>query len=139
MSEGKVLDMHGKPAVHVKKFDHANGGKRTPAEVHREIGLRGHTCSFCGDPAAMKAMVYADADEFMRREPEAFMELVRQVGGDPAFDSRWGRIVRIQDVYGCDACKQSLRQSMAKKPDWCFVDFDEMGLDSSHPFQIQVK
>jgi hypothetical protein len=120
--------------IHLRRFD---GGKRTPEEVHRELGLGNKRCSFCDDPAAIRGMVYADADEYARRDPEGYFALVRKAGGDPAFDSRWGRIIRTQDMYGCDRCKQSLKLALARKPDWMFVDFDEMGLSSSHPAQVQ--
>jgi hypothetical protein len=135
-----MSDETKKPEVlHVRKFDHANGGKRTPAEVHRQLGLGGRSCSFCGDPAAIRGMLYADAEEYARRDPTGYFALMQQCGGDPAFDSKWGKIVRVQDMYGCDRCKTSVKQYLAKKPDWMFADFDEMGLDSSHPTQVQVR
>lgn len=126
-----------KSAVHIKKFDHANGGKRTPAEYHREHALKGKECDFCGDPAAIHGMLYADAAVYSAKDPEGYFKLVVQVGGDPAFDSKYGKIIRVQDMYGCDRCKQSLKQYLSKKPDWMFADFNEMGLESSHKFQIQ--
>jgi len=132
-------DVKKKKTVHVRHFDHANGGKRTPAEMHRELVYRGQTCSFCGDPAAIKGMLYADAQEYAQRDPVGYFALVQKVGGDPAFDSKWGRIIRIQDLYGCDRCKTSLKQFMARKPDWQFCEFDEQGLESSHSLQVQVQ
>lgn len=128
-----------KPEVlHVRKFDHANGGRRTPAEVHRELGLGGAKCTFCGDPAGMKGMVYAEADEYAKRDPQGFMVLYQRVGGDPSFDSKYGRIVKVQEVFGCDRCKKAAVHFLAKKPDWMFTEIDEMGLDSSHPTQVAV-
>ena len=125
--------------IHVKHFDHANGGKRTPAEVHREMTFKGFSCTFCGDPPAVKGMLYADAAAYAEKDVAGYMELIARSGGtDPAFDSKWGRIVRVQDYYGCDRCRASLMKFLANKPDWMFVDVDSMGLESSHAIQVKA-
>lgn len=122
--------------IHVRKFD---GGRRTPAEVHRELAIA-HRCSTCGEPAAMKIHFLAPLDEFKRREPEAFALAVRQMGGrDPSFQTTYGRMVRIETLYACDLCKVSAKKYAARKPDWQLVEIDEMGLETSHPTQVAVK
>lgn len=126
MSEEKTL--------HIKKFD---GGQRTPAEVHREVGLA-HACSFCAGPAALKVHYIAPLDEFIRREPGLFALAVAQNGGRPIhFETTYGLMVRMETVYGCDLCKASLRRAAANKPDWVLCEFDEAGLEASHPLVVQ--
>lgn len=121
--------------IHLKKFDN---GRRTPAEVHRELGIA-HQCSTCGDPAAMKAHFIAPEDEFKRREPGLYALAVAQLnGGDPSFHTLYGKMIRIETVYACDLCKVGLKKYAAKKPDWVLVEFDETGLSSSHPLVVQV-
>ena len=125
-------------AVHVHRFD---GGRSTPAEYHRRSVFAGASCSFgCSEPVALKARVLADADEFARREPQAYLVLAVKAGGaDPAFDSRYGRLVLTQTMFACDRCKDSLRHYCARLPTgYMFAEFDEMGLDSSHPVAAQV-
>lgn len=120
--------------IHVRKFD---GGRRTPAEVHRKVALA-HKCSTCGEPAALKVHFLAPLDEFKRREPAALALAVRQHGGDPSFETAYGRMVRIETLYACDLCKASAKRYAARKPDWILCEFDEMGLSSSHPTQVAV-
>jgi hypothetical protein len=123
-----------KRAVHVKKFD---GGKRTPAEVHRQLVFAGKTCSTCDQPAAVAAKMLGDDEEFRRRHPDAYMLLIAKFGGDPSFETKWGRMVTIEVIYACDRCKDGMRRFVAHRTqDWMHVDFDEGGLESSYPTQV---
>ena len=116
--------------VHMKKFD---GGRRTPAEYHREAVYGGKTCSTCDQPAAMAAKMLADDVEFMRRHPDAYMALINKFGGDPSFETKWGKMVTVEVVYACDQCKNGMRRFVAsRQQDWMHVEFDEVGLEESH-------
>ena len=119
--------------VHMKRFD---GGKRTPAEYHRELVLGGKTCSTCEQPAAMAAKLLGDDAEFRRRHPDAYMLLINRFGGDPSFETKWGRLVVIEVIYACDQCKNGMRRWVAnRQQDWMHVEFDEVGLEESHKVQ----
>lgn len=128
----------GKP-VHIHRFD---GGHRTPAEYYREHMFSRQQCSFgCAEPVALKARVLADAAEFARREPESYLALAVKAGGaDPAFPSTYGPLVLVETLYACDRCKDSLRHSCAGRvrAGYMFAEFDETGLESSHPVAVQV-
>lgn len=122
--------------IHIKKFD---GGRRSPAEVHRELGLGGRQCSTCDAPAALKAKLMADDAEFRRRHPDAYMLLIHRFGGDPSFETKWGRMVVVEEIYACDQCKDGMRKFVAaRQQDWQHVEFDEMGLESSHKLVVAV-
>lgn len=117
-------------AVHVKKFD---GGRRTPAEYHRELVYGNKQCSTCGGPAAMCCKLLADDAEFLRRHPNEYMVLINQFGGDPSFETKWGKMVIVEIIYACDQCKNGMRRFVAsRQQDWMHVEFDEMGLEESH-------
>ncbi len=118
-------------AVHVKKFD---GGRRTPAEYHRELVYGNKQCSTCGEPAAMCAKLLADDAEFLRRHPNEYLVLINRFGGDPSFETKWGKMVIVEIIYACDQCKNGMRRFVAaRQQDWMHVEFDEMGLEESHP------
>lgn len=120
--------------IHVRKFD---GGRRTPAEVHRELALGGRSCSTCDGPAAVAAKLVADDEEFRRRHPDAYMALIARFGGDPAFETKWGRMVTVEVIYACDACRGGLARFVASRAkDYMHVEFDESGLESSYPKQV---
>lgn len=120
--------------IHLKKFD---GGRRTPAEVHRELVFRGKSCSTCDEPAAVAAKLLADDEEFRRRHPDAYMVLINRFGGDPSFETKWGRMVTVEVIYACDRCKGGLAKFAAQRAkDYMHVEFDEGGLESSYPKQV---
>jgi hypothetical protein len=124
--------------IHRRTFYDATHGK-TPAQLHREIGLGSARCSFCDDPAAVRANIFADADELAKRDPAGYVALAQEKGGvDPAFDSKWGRIVRCETQFACDRCKESMRKALAHKPDWMFVDFDDAGEEKRYAPVVQV-
>jgi hypothetical protein len=121
-------------SIHMKRFDN---GKRTPAEYHRELVLGGKHCSTCDQPAAMAAKLMAEDAEFCRRHPDAYLLLIQKFGGDPAFETKWGKMVIIEVIYACDHCKGGLRRfAAARQQDWMHVEFDEMGLEESHKVQV---
>lgn len=123
--------------IHLKKFD---GGRRTPAEVHRELVLKGKHCHTCGQPAAMSAKLLADDAEFRRRHPDAYLFLINKFGGDPSFETKWGRMVTVEIIYACDQCKNGLRRfAAARAKDYMHVDFDEGGLEETYPTQVGGK
>lgn len=127
-------DKRAASAVHVRKFD---GGKRTPAEVHRELVLGGKECSTCGGPAALAAKLLGEDAEFRRRHPDAYMVLIQRFGGDPSFETKWGRFVVIEVIYACDRCKAGMRRfAAARQQDWMHIEFDEMGLEETHKVQV---
>lgn len=122
--------------VHVKQFD---GGRSTPAEYFRKTMYSGITCSTCGDPPAMRARFLAPIDEFRKKYPKELMQLVLLLGGkDPSFPSKYGRLVHVQSLFACDKCKTSMRKAAARVEDWMIVEFEEMGLDESHPIVVAV-
>lgn len=122
--------------VHVKKFDAERG--RSPAEFFRQAMYHGAQCSTCGAPPAMRIRFLADAEEFRRREPDIHAFLALKMGGDPTFPTKYGPMIHIQSVFACDMCKTSARRMAAKKPSWVIADFEEMGLEESHPLSAQV-
>lgn len=125
-----------KPKVlHVKKFD---GGRRSPAEVAREILFKGMSCSTCGDPPAMRIRLIADADEVKKRMPDAFAALTLAMGGKPTFQTTYGEMIHLESIFACDRCKAGAKRYAAHKPDWVIAEFEEMGLESSHPLVVQV-
>lgn len=125
-----------KPKVlHVKKFD---GGRRSPAEFAREVMFKGTVCSTCGDPPAMRIRLLADASEVQKRMPDEWAQLVKVIGGNPTFKTTYGEMVHIESIFACDRCKAGARKYAAHKPSWMIAEFEEMGLDSSHPLVVQV-
>ena len=119
--------------IHVKRFDNGN---RTPAEYHREYGLR-KPCAFCGNPAAIRIKVFADPKEFQKRHPEMAAAIVATNPRGlfiPAVETVWGPMVKVEDCGACDLCKESAVRSMGSKwsKDWCHHEVDRQGLESSH-------
>lgn len=130
MSNGK------QKVVHVKQFD---GGRSTPAEYYRKAMYAGQKCSTCGDPPAMRARFLAPMDEFRKKYPRELAQLILMLGGqDPGFETTYGRMVHVQSLFACDKCKTSLRRMAAKKEDWFLVEFEELGLEESHPLVVAV-
>jgi hypothetical protein len=121
--------------VHVKKFD---GGRRSPAEYAREMMYKGTKCSTCGGPPAMRIRMLADASEFQKREPQVWALLCAKMGGSPTFKTKYGDMVHIESIFACDRCKAGAKRFAAHKPSWVVCEFEEMGLDSSHPLVVQV-
>lgn len=122
--------------VHVKKFD---GGRSTPDEYFRKTMYSGMECSTCGGPPAMRARFLAPIDEFRAKYPRELMQLVLMLGGkDPSFPTAYGRMVHVQSLFACDQCKTSLQRLAAKKEDWFVVEFEEMGLSSTHKLVVAV-
>lgn len=121
--------------IHLKKFDNGN---RTPAEFFREQMYAKMQCSTCGDPPAMRIRFLCPLDEFKKREPQAYQMLILKFGGDPTFDTKYGKMVHMQSVFACDKCKTSARRVAAHKPSWVIAEFEEMGLEENHPTIIQV-
>jgi hypothetical protein len=123
--------MSNEKTIHMKKFD---GGRRTPAEYHRQLVYGNRQCSTCEQPAAMAAKILADDEEFRRRHPDAYIVLMGRFGGDPAFDTKWGKMVTVEVIYACDQCKDGMRRFVAhRQKDFMHVEFDEMGLEETHP------
>lgn len=124
-----------KKALHVKKFD---GGRRSPAEFFREQMYAKQTCNTCGGPPAMRIRFLADAAEFKKRNPDVYKLLLIRLGTDPAFDTKYGKMIHVESWFACDNCKTSARRLAAKKPTWVIADFEEMGLEETHASVIQV-
>jgi hypothetical protein len=122
--------------IHVKQFD---GGRRTPAEYFREQMYAKSQCTLCGGPPAMRIRYMAEASEFKRREPEVWAVLTAKIGGDPTFPTKYGPMVHVESIFACDLCKHSARQMAAKKPDWVICEFEETGLEESHPTVVAAK
>lgn len=111
---------------------------RTPAEFFRQHVYKQAECSTCGDPPAMRIRYLAPEDEFKKREPQVYAVICARIGGDPCFDTKYGRMLHVESVFACDRCKTSARRMAAKKPSWVIAEFEEMGLEESHPLLIQV-
>jgi hypothetical protein len=125
--------MSDNKTIHMKKFD---GGRSTPAEYHRKTVYAGRACTTCGQPAAMSAKLLADDAEFLRRHPEAYMALINRHGGDPSFETKWGKMVTVEVVYACDQCKDGMRRFVASRAtDYMHVELDEAGLEESYALQ----
>jgi len=132
-------DLMKQQVVHVKKFD---GGNRSPAEVHRQYGLNGHRCHFCQEPAACKARVLAELTELEKREPEfvAIIKATNEAGPYvPTIATTYGRMVLMEQIFACTQCTPSMKQALGRRKDtYTIVEFDEMGLEASHPLIIGV-
>jgi len=127
MSEQKI--------IHVRKFDN---GRRTPAEYFREKVYAHTECSFCGDKPGMRIRYIADAEEFKKRNPDVYKLLCIRIGGDPAFDTTYGKMIHVNSEFACDRCKTAARKMAAHKPDWIIAEFEEMGLEENHKLVIPV-
>lgn len=98
-------------AIHLKRV---LGGK-TPAEVHRANTWAGHRCHSCGGPPAVQIASFMEAREFARRSPAAAAILASFRGGRlPVFKSRWGKLVKINEVFACDLCRKGAEIAAAR-------------------------
>lgn len=118
-----VTDTSGPTQKHMKKF---MGGRYTPNEVHRAVGIR-KKCSVCSQPAAIRIKVYASLEEMIKRNPN-FVAAIMASNPDgqfvPTIDTKWGKMMKLSDVGACDNCKTEAEKVAAKHPDWCFVEID---------------
>lgn len=127
-----MSDAQKKPEVrHVKKF---MGGRMTPDEVHRALGLR--VRCLCGQPAAIRIKVLAPLQEVQDRNPQ-FVAMVAASNPDgpfvPTIPSKYGNLVKLSDVGACDNCKTEAERVAAKHPSWCIVEIDR-GPGKDKPF-----
>lgn len=107
----------------VKKF---MDGEYTPQEVHRALAWGGRKCDKCGQPAAVRVRVFADAQEVMQRSPQFIMKLAAENNGQvPVVDFKQGKFIRVSQAYGCSGCRADLEHEAAKAPSWCCVEIDE--------------
>lgn len=114
-----------KPKIrHTTKF---MGGRMTPDELHRQMGLR-VKCTGCGQPAAIRIKVLAALDELTAREPElvAAITITNPDGRFvPTVQTIHGPMVKISDVGACDLCRKTAEIAAARgAPSWCIVEID---------------
>ena len=115
--------MSKKPVVHIKKFA---GGRETPQEMHRRLGIR-KNCALCGHPAAIRIKVFAPLAELIKRTPEYVAGICASNPDGPyvpTIDTTYGKMVKISDVGACDLCKTQAEKEAAKGPSWMLVEID---------------
>ncbi len=133
--EGSVAKK--KPGIrHIKKF---MGGRMTPEELHRAVGLR-VKCTGCDQPAAIRIRVFAALDELTKRHPE-FVAAVAVSNPEgpfvPTVATQYGPMVKISDIGACALCRKKAEVAAARgAPSWCIVDIDR-GPGPDRP-QVQV-
>lgn len=126
-----------KPEIlHIKKF---MGGRVTPEELHRAIGLR-VKCSGCGQPAAIRIRVLVELAELTKRQPE-FVAAVAASNPEgpsvPTVATKYGPMVKVSDTGACALCRKTAEVAAARgAPSWCIVDIDR-GPGPDRP-QVQV-
>jgi hypothetical protein len=111
--------------VEVLHRDHFMNGELTPQEAHRKLAWGGKGCDKCGQPAAIRVRVFAEAAEVMKRSPQFIMQLAAANNGAvPMVTFKYGKFVRVSEAFGCDHCKSDLEREAAKAPSWCVVEID---------------
>lgn len=119
--------------IHRKHF---MGGKEQPHETHRRLVMGGKECAFCGGKAALSAKLLAEEKEFISRHPNEFIMLMEKAGGDPCFDTKYGKMLVVDRIFACEMCDKPLRAYASKQPSWILVEFDEGGLSSTYATQV---
>ncbi len=108
---------------HVKKF---MGGRITPDELHRALGIRG-VCAICEGPGAIRIKVLVQLDELTKRQPE-YVAQIMATNPDglfvPTVATTYGPMVKVSDIVACDNCKVDAERSAAKGPSWALVEID---------------
>lgn len=124
--------------IHIKRL---TDGKKTPQELHREIGIR-KSCNYCGGPAAIRIKILAPKDEIIKRHPEFFamLQMSNPAGPDgalPIVQTTEGPMLKISDIGACEHCKADAERAAARGPSWCIVEIDR-GPDPTNKIAAQV-
>ena len=110
--------------VHLKKFA---GGRETPQEMHRRLGIR-KNCVMCkGVPAVIRIKVFAPLAELVKRAPEYVAGIIASNPDGPyvpSIDTTYGKMVKVSDIGACDLCKTQAEKEAAKGPSWVLVEID---------------
>lgn len=120
--------------IHRKQF---MDGRETPDETHRRLVFKNKVCVFCGDPkVAIALKLIATEKEFLSRHPNEYLQLLHKAGGDPCFETKYGKALIIDRLHACDMCKKPLNAYAAKQESWVICEFDEGGLSETYPKQV---
>lgn len=110
----------------VRHLDRFMGGRRSPQDLHRELGIA-KQCHGCDRPAAIRLKVLAELSELTRRYPE-FVGVIAANHPDgiiPTVETKHGPMVWISDVGACDLCRATAEKTAARDvPSWCLVEID---------------
>lgn len=113
--------------LHRKKF---MGGRETPNEVHRRLGI-GKKCVVCSRPGAIRIRVFMPYDEASRRAPNmiaAIMATNPDGAKVPTVTFRDGstprEFIKASDSAFCDSCKVEAERVAATAPSWAVVEID---------------
>lgn len=108
-------------------------GKITPQDYHRQHGFpKGAKCAGCGGPPAVKAMVFAEVKEAVKRgmmpppmENGVINEAV--VKTLVKFKGPSGPVLhaRLSQSYSCTSCRVDFEKALARAPSWCVVEINE--------------
>jgi hypothetical protein len=129
-----LFDASGAPVtkkqevLHRKKF---MGGRETPNEVHRRLGIA-KPCAVCGKPGAMRIRVFMPLDEAMQRAPDllaAIMAANPMAAKLPTVMFKDGstpkEFIKASDSAFCDHCKvEAERIAGQSAPSWAVVEID---------------
>jgi len=127
-----ILDASGAPAkkqevLHRRKF---MGGRETPNEVHRRLGIK-KKCVVCSRPGAIRIRVFMPYDEASRRAPNmiaAIMATNPDGAKVPTVTFKDGstprEFIKASDSAFCDFCKVEAERVAATAPSWAVVEID---------------
>jgi hypothetical protein len=128
-----LFDASGAPVTKKQEVLHRKrfmGGRETPNEVHRRLGI-GKKCVTCSRPGAIRIRVFMPYDEAMQRAPDMMAAImVSNPDGPfvPTLDFKDGSTVRkfikASDSAFCDFCKVEAERVAAGAPSWAVVEID---------------
>jgi len=129
LSQTRTPSISKAAPIHVKHFMQ---GEMSPNEMHRKLAWGGRGCTKCGQPAAIRVRIFAEVAEISKRSPQFLMQLAAENSGEvPVVDFKYGKFVRVSEVFGCSHCRAGLEREAAGAPSWCLVELDRGPSDTT--------
>jgi len=96
-------------------------------------------CQICKGPPVIQIRVSMLLKELMQKEPTLFASLGFLTGGRiPTFETTYGTMVCVSEVFACAKCRKDAEKAAAKAPSCALVEIQQRVPNSWTQKTIQV-